>query len=54
MLVQTDCGAENGIGLLYSAFYLVKRLHIVVHFHTPISTSKTDGQIVKGASLRGS
>ena len=35
----------------YSAFYPVKRLHIVVHFHMPISTSKIGGHIVKEASL---
>ena len=37
-----------------SAFFPVKRLNIVVHFHMPISTSKIGGLIMKGASLRGS
>ena len=40
--------------LPYNAFYPMKRLHIVVHFHMPISACKADGHIVKGASLRES
>ena len=32
--------------LPYSAFYPVKRLHIVAHFHMPISTSKIGGHCV--------
>ena len=55
---KTDCdqcwGKETVAWLPYGAFYPVRQLHIVAHFHMPISTSKIGGHIVKGASLRGS
>ena len=54
-LNKYQCWGEETVAWLpYSAFYPVKRLHIVAHFHMPISTSKIGGHIVKGASLRGS
>ena len=55
---KADCNQcyykQIAVWLPYSAFYPVKRLHIVVHFQMPISTSKIGSHIVKGASPCGS